>query len=240
MTMQVDCIAALNRHWAEVAGTSRMSRSLRKWRSEIEGVRARTADELVDEARFRPPGQRECCVLDELVRRTSSEELALDVVIQAMLPRWCSIIASTRHQGLSRDEIASLVVSLGTETILMCRVESAITPTDYRLWSDTRHRVHRYLARYHPPNEMPHSPVILATRHAESLRDEPPATCQDLGRWISRVTGVPRSVATLVATTRTGATTLDAIAQAEGVKYSTVAQRRARAERRLRHALTAS
>jgi len=240
MTVELDVIETLNRHWASVADSSAMSRSLRSWRREFPCVVARSPEELVASVRTRAAGQRDCPVLDALVERARSEELALEVVIQAMLPRWCAIIATTRHPGISRDELAAVVVSLGTESILTCCPGTASTPTDYRLWSDTRHRVHRYLARKHPVREAPRCPAILAVQHAGSTVDVPIASAEDLGRWISLKTGVSMSVARLVATTRLGETTLLAEARAEGAKYATVAQRRARAEQKLRHALTVS
>lgn len=239
MTSQLRTVAALNYHWTEIATSPAMTRSLRRWRRDIPPIDAVTADELVAAARDRPPGQRDCPVLDALVCLAGTEELALSVVVQAMLPRWCSIIARTRHPGLSREETAAVVVSVGTETILTCLPASAATPTDYRLWSDTRHRVRRYLARNHPVRETPWSPADLTHRQADARHDQPCMTSQEVSSWIVAQTGVSPSVAHLVASTRMGETTLHAEAVSQGVKYGTVAQRRARAEQKLRRALTA-
>lgn len=240
MARQLEPIAALTRHWGQVCRSPEMTRALRRWRREVPVVSARTPDELVAAARQRSPGHRDCPVLDALVAMAKSEELALEVVVQAMLPRWCSIIAGIRHPCLSRNEIASLVVSLGTETILKCRPETASTPTDYRLWSDTRHRVHRYLGRMHTLAEVPHASSNLAMWARQAGPADRAVSSDDLAGWVSRKAGVSMPVARLVVATRLGETTMHEVAAVEGAKYSTIAQRRARAERRLRHALVAT
>lgn len=230
-------IIALNTYWDGVSQSPALRRRLCVWRREFPAIIGDTPDEVVAAARDRPVGVRECPTLDALVRLAPSDELALQVVVQAMLPRWCAIIARTQRPGLSRDDLASVVVSIGTETILKCRIGAARTPTDYRLWSDTRHRVHRHLARHYPAVESPTDPANLA--HIPAV-DMPPAgdtEAAELEAWIRDRSDLSADIARLVAMTRTTTASLHDIAAATGVAYNTLARRRARAERRLAAAL---
>lgn len=237
MANQPATITALNQHWITLSQSSALCRRLRVWRQEIPAITARTPDELVMAARTRPSGAHDCPVLTALVSLAHSDDLALHVVVQAMLPRWCAIIASTHRPGLSRDDLAALVVSIGTETILRCDVDAASTPTDYRLWSDTRRRVHRHLASHYPTVETPTDPTDLAAIAGPDMSAEGEETVADLVAWIRHRSDLSANTALLVAVTRTTTTTLQQVSDATGIAYNTLARRRARAERRLAVAL---
>lgn len=232
-------IRALNRQWHTLAASSQLRHRIREWHHKVPVIPNSPPDVLVAIASNRSPGA-DCSVLDALVALAQSDELALHITIRAMLPRWISVMAAAPARGrLTRDEVAAIVVSIGTETILECRVDSSSTPTDYRLWSDTRHRVHRHLARHYPTAEAVTDPDVL-TRLAPSTMDPDDVTVEDLTAWIFARIDVPAETAHLIAATRAGQISLDDIAAATGTSYAAVAKRRARAEDKLRGVLTAA
>ncbi len=232
-TPSTPTVQALNRQWERLVDSSELRRRIRSWHSKIPAIPDLTPDDLVATAATRPRGT-DCPALDALVALAQSDQLALQVVIRAMLPRWIAIMSAAPNRGrLTLDEIASIVVSIGTETILECDVEAATTPTDYRLWSDTRHGVHRHLNRHYPTAEEVTDPDAL-TRLAPPTWDSDHVPVRDLIAWIAARADVPVETAHLIAATRTGQVSMDDVAAATGVNYATLAKRRARAEHRLR------
>lgn len=233
-------IVQLNTQWSTLVDSARLRRAIATWNRRAPSIPDVPAAELVELAANRSPGERTCSVLDALITLAYEDELALRTVIQAMLPRWVSIVQAINHPTVGRDEVAALVVAIGTEVLLDCRSRPSTVPTDYRVWSKTRQRTRRHLDRWHPAAEAVTDPEefqrIMAVGSDEQTTGR---SLDELAEWVAHTARVSPAAARVVVGTRTGAVTLAEAATATGSTYAAVAKRRARAEASLRRTLMA-
>lgn len=229
-------IRDLNDEWRQLAVSRRLRARLDAWAAADPVLAFDDPNELVAAAARRVDGQRSCAVLDGLVARSASDALALRVAVQAMLGRWCALI-DRLSRGDDLDEVAALVVTVGTEMILACRPDTARTPLDMRLWSNTRRKVLRILKRERArPEDL--------TEQAELDRHDVQASTawrghdlEELLSWVAARAELDMGTARLVVLTRVSGVPLSEIAAHTGVAAATLRQRRHRAERRLAAAI---
>lgn len=228
-------IRELETEWRALSLSRPIRRQLASWAAQDPRLDHPDADALVAAARHRSPGEVTCETLDALLVRAGAEPLALRIAIQVMLPRWCALIASL---GGAPDEVAMLVVAVGTEQLLRTDPrDGTTTPTDWRLWCNTRRQVLRALQRDRD--------------HARNLVDPPDIPAPDGGelseafevdellRWVAASARVDLSDAQLVVLTRVGGVPLVEVARSRGTSPATLRQHRSRTERKLRSRLAA-
>jgi len=234
-------VRQLESEWGELALSRRFVARLRAWSAETEILDFADGEALVEATRDRPSGPGETCkVLEALVIRAPSDELALRSAVQVMLPRFTAIIDSIG--GIDLDERAAMVFAIGCEMILSCPPDTARTPIDYRLYVNTRRKAIRAATRERSRAEDP-----VPTDDLEWCLERPAPTddmeltpgrgLEELLRWVRRHAHVDEDVARLMVLTRACDVPLADLAQAGGVSVPTLRQRRLRAERRLRESL---
>lgn len=222
----------LHQEWRELSASRQLRAQMIRWAAIDPALAIDDPDALVAAAAAPNDGSRSCPVLDALAVRVVDDPLALRVVIQAMLPRWCALI-SRFSRGRDLEEVASLVVAVGTEMILACPPGTAETPTDMRLWSNTRRKVLRVLQAERRRPEQP-------TDHDELERHSLPAPdswgqreLDELLSWLADRGQLDVGTARLVLLTRVAGVSLRELAAQTGVAVDALRQRRRRAERQL-------
>lgn len=223
----------LDREWAHLATTSRMSTYLRTLRrADPVNWRFHTADDLVDAARYEHPDTPS--VLARIITDGSGDDLAFRIAVQVMLPRWWTIAVSL--SGIPIDDAVALVVEVGTTHLRRYDPATAGTPIGFRLWANTRRECIRRVVGL---RERRSRQTTLDAIEEVGVEDVYGQSTNQLRASLVEA-GVDANIADLMVATRVEGQRLTDRAREQRSSAATLRQRRFRAERRLKFSLTAA
>ena len=229
----MDLIVHLEGGWRQGSAGSQLQLRLREW-AEVELAFAPfggSAERLLRHLRTAPDLERDV-VLGALVRHASEDQLAGQLVLEALLPGLKSLVRQLLLDASQRDEVWAIVLACVWERIR--RYPSARRPNKVaaNLLLDTRHDTLRALRR------SPDAPrtVTLDTRTLEETETAAPEPDEDVITVLRRAVrsqAITKEEARLIIFTRIDGRSLADLATETNVGYDALRLRRRRAERRL-------